>query len=83
MTRKQNTAKQINWKALMEEQSDFLRPSSRRSFSKCWKRRRAGRAGLDPCQAEFAGYSILRREKRWLGAVSWSRMTGGLPHRWH
>jgi len=26
MTRKQNNAKQINWKALMAEQSDFLRP---------------------------------------------------------
>src|SRR5690348_14952205 len=26
MTRKQNSAKQISWKALMAEQSDFLRP---------------------------------------------------------
>ena len=26
MTRKQNTAKQINWKELMAEGNDFLRP---------------------------------------------------------
>jgi hypothetical protein len=39
MTRKQDNAKKTNWKALMTEQEDFLRPLVQEVASKFWKRR--------------------------------------------